>query len=245
MNVLAINFSAKKTEGNTHRILTPLLEGMESANANVEYLHAFDYRIERCQGCFHCHYQTLGVCRLADDLTNVLLDKAKVADYWVFGLPIYNDTSPGIFNDTLLRLIMPLVQPYIERIDGYYRHPLRYERAPHGVVFVATSGYPDSDRYALLWQQLENVCLFRSNLFNFKGVVYRPSGPVFSHLLKMKEARALAIQSAARCAGEELVHQGNISEVSLAEIRQPLINEETLVHDGNEVIRKMLAALPR
>ena len=240
MNVFAINFSPKKFESNTDQVLKPFLQGFSENLYTVDSIYASDFQIKRCLGQMSCHYKTPGKCRLNDDFSNIILDKAVKADYWVFAFPIYADTSPGIFNDTILRLIMPLVEPFIELVDGHFRHPARRPDRNYKVIFITSSGYPDSDRYEPLWQFLKKYCNHRSNLLDFKGIIFRPSGSVFSQMLKNNDKKAVDIQMAAKNAACELVHKGDISQETLQNVRTPLISEHDLSIYGNKIIEGIL-----
>ena len=52
MKVLALNGSPRKEESNTERLMAPLLEGMRTAGAAVDYRYLEDYELHQCAACF-------------------------------------------------------------------------------------------------------------------------------------------------------------------------------------------------
>ena len=62
MKVLALNSSPMMGKGNTALILTPFLDGMREAGAEVELFYTKKLKINPCQGEFNCWLKTPGVC---------------------------------------------------------------------------------------------------------------------------------------------------------------------------------------
>jgi multimeric flavodoxin WrbA len=68
MKVLAINSSPKMGKGNTALILTPFLEGMSDAGAEVELFYTQKLNIKPCTGEYNCLLKTPGSCYQNDDM---------------------------------------------------------------------------------------------------------------------------------------------------------------------------------
>ncbi len=72
MKALVINSSPHMDKGNTALILTPFIEGMKEASADVEIFYTKKLKIEPCNGCFTCWLKTPGVCIHKDDMAAIL-----------------------------------------------------------------------------------------------------------------------------------------------------------------------------
>lgn len=88
MKVLMVNGSAKPNGctmaafGEIERILKE--EGIE-----VEYFQIGGGAVRDCIGCAACRKNGSGKCVFDDDVVNRLIDRAKEADGFVFGTPVY------------------------------------------------------------------------------------------------------------------------------------------------------------
>lgn len=83
--ILAFNGSPRKT-GNTHVLLSALLDASKAAGAQTELVHLGDVNIRECDGCHACWKGTK--CAKADDMAE-LYAKIEAADVIVFGTPVY------------------------------------------------------------------------------------------------------------------------------------------------------------
>ncbi|MHA2132071.1 MAG: flavodoxin family protein [Promethearchaeota archaeon] len=98
MKVIAINSSPNMDKGNTSLILTPFLEGMKEAGAEVELFYTKKLNINPCQGEFNCWYKTPGKCFQNDDM-QMLNPKLLKADVIVFDTQIYCDGVNGFMKN--------------------------------------------------------------------------------------------------------------------------------------------------
>lgn len=81
MKVVAINSSPNMGKGSTAMILTPFLEGMKEAGAQIELFYTKKLDIKPCQGEFNCWLKTPGKCFQQDDM-QMLLPKLGSSDIW-------------------------------------------------------------------------------------------------------------------------------------------------------------------
>lgn len=72
MKALAINGSPHMGNGNTAKILTPFLEGMKEAGANVELFYTAKLNIGPCNGDMSCWFVNPGTCVQNDDMKMLL-----------------------------------------------------------------------------------------------------------------------------------------------------------------------------
>lgn len=54
MKTIVINAAPRMTSGNTHLVLSPFVEGLRAAGAQVDLVVLNRMKIERCTGCFTC-----------------------------------------------------------------------------------------------------------------------------------------------------------------------------------------------
>ncbi|MDD1729864.1 MAG: flavodoxin family protein, partial [Methanospirillum sp.] len=102
--VLAINASPHKDKGNTALILTPFLEGMKEAGADVEIIYTEDITVQSCRGDFTCICRPSGRCIQSDDM-DWLMPKVRDADILVFASPVYADGVTGPMKTLIDRMV--------------------------------------------------------------------------------------------------------------------------------------------
>lgn len=87
MKVLMINGSAKK-EGCTFTALTEIAETLKQEGIESEIIQTGGTPVRDCIGCGKCREQG-GKCVFNDDIVNEIIEKAKDADGFIFGTPVY------------------------------------------------------------------------------------------------------------------------------------------------------------
>ena len=85
MNVLMINGSPN-TKGCTFTALTEIGKTLQEQNINYEIMQLGKQPIRDCINCNRCHGDG---CIFDDDMVNEFIQKAKDADGFVFGTPVY------------------------------------------------------------------------------------------------------------------------------------------------------------
>ncbi len=238
--VLAFNSSPNMDKGNTALILTPFLEGMREAEAEVELFYTKKLKINPCQGEFNCWLKTPGKCFQKDDM-QMLHPKLREADIWVFATPVYVDGVSGPMKNLMDRMI-PLAQPFIELRDGHCRHPGR-EGAKYGkVVLVSNCGFWEMDNFDPLLVHMTAICKNLSR--EFAGALLRPHGGALRPMMEMG-APLDDIFEAAKEAGRQLVRDGEMSIETLATVSRELIPLETYVQFANAYFQQALDALKK
>lgn len=87
MKVLLINGSSRK-EGCTFTALTEVAKSLEMNGIDTEIIHLGANAIRDCVGCGACKGNDNG-CIFKDDVVNEIIEKAKTADGFIFGSPVY------------------------------------------------------------------------------------------------------------------------------------------------------------
>ena len=85
-NILGIIGSPRKN-GNTHVIVSRILEGARDAGARTEPIFLGELRISECDGCHAC-WKGKHACSKNDDMKN-LYPKIMESDVMIFGTPVY------------------------------------------------------------------------------------------------------------------------------------------------------------
>ena len=85
MKVLLVNGSPNE-EKCTYTALCKVAEALEEENIETEILHLGNKPVADCIACGKCREK--GKC-VFDDVANVLIEKAKTSDGFVFGTPVY------------------------------------------------------------------------------------------------------------------------------------------------------------
>jgi multimeric flavodoxin WrbA len=225
MKVVAINGSPRMDKGNTALILTPFLEGMREAGADVELYYTKKLKINPCQGEFHCAVKTPGECFQRDDM-QMLHPKLCEADVWVFATPVYVSGMTGPTKNLIDRMLIPLGEAFLELRDGHCRHRMR-EGIKHGqVVLVSNCAYWEMDNFDLLLAHMRAFCEHAERAF--AGALLRPHGEVLRPMME-SGAPIGDVFSAAKEAGRQLVKDGRMSPKTLSVVCRELLPLEMYV----------------
>ena len=87
MKVLLINGSSRE-HGCTYTALKEVADSLEKNGIDTEIIFIGNEPIRDCIGCGYCKKNKCG-CVFKDDIVNEVIEKAKSADGFVFGSPVY------------------------------------------------------------------------------------------------------------------------------------------------------------
>lgn len=88
MKVLMINGSCNE-KGCTNKALETVAEVLRQEGVESEIVQLGKLPYRDCIGCGTCRKTGSGKCVFNDDIVNTIIDKAKTADGFVFGSPVY------------------------------------------------------------------------------------------------------------------------------------------------------------
>ena len=239
MKAIAINSSPNMEKGNTAVILSPFLEGMKEAGAEVEVFYTRKLDIKPCQGEFNCWLKTPGVCFQKDDM-EWLRPKMEQADVQVLATPLYVDGMTGPMKNLIDRII-PGAQPFFELRDGHIRHPGRGEGQSRKMVLVSNCGFWEMDNFDALVVHARAIC--KNGNMEFAGALLRPQGPAMKPMLEIGGLVEDVIE-AARDAGRQLVRDGSISPETLTTVGRDLMPRDDYIRTANQNFQQALDALP-
>ena len=223
MKVMALNSSPRVGNGSkTEMLLTPLVEGMREAGADVEVVNLKDKKIRFCMGCFTCWSKTPGQCVLKDDMTE-LLPRFLSCDLAILATPLYHFTVNAAMK-VFIERTLPAIEPFLRRKDGKTFHPLR-GRHP-GIISLSVAGFPEDSVFDQLSSYLRYV--YRKGLL---AEIYRPGAEILTD--PYFKDRLASIQEAARQAGRELASTGTVSPGTMEVLTEPIEGAEDILEAVN------------
>jgi multimeric flavodoxin WrbA len=238
MKVLAINSSPRMEKGNTAMILTPFLEGMKEAGAEVDLFYTRKLNINPCTGEFNCWFKTPGECYQNDDM-KLLYPKIEEADVFVFASPLYVDGVNGSMKNLIDRML-PRILPFFELCNERCRHPLRGVAKDRKMVLVSNCGLWEVENFDPLLVHMKAFCENAS--FEFAGALLRPHGESMPIMIQMG-VPIDDIFEAAKDAGRQLVNEGRISQNTLDIIGRELLPRDMFIENYNQYCKQILDSL--
>ena len=223
--VIAINGSPKMDNGNTSLILSPFLDGMRMAGAEVELYYTKKLKIRPCQGNWKCVFETPGECFQKDDM-QMLHSELLEADIWVFATPVYVGGMTGPLKNLIDRILIPLGLAETEIVNGHSRHKMREGIKRGKIVLVSNSGYWEKDNFDLLIGQMKAVADHAE--WEYAGALVRPHGEAMKSMMKTPGVID-DIFEAAKEAGRQLVKNGEMKPETLDIVRRVLLPLEQYV----------------
>ncbi len=88
MKVLLFNGSCNRG-GCTFTALKEISDTLNNEGIETEIIQLGNKPIRDCIGCGGCRNMTEGKCVFSDDIVNEVIEKAKTADGFIFGSPVY------------------------------------------------------------------------------------------------------------------------------------------------------------
>lgn len=220
MKVLALNGSPRKEESNTERLMAPLLEGMRTAGAEVDYRYLEDYELHQCAACFGCWVRTPGLCHNWRDGMDELLPAFNASELVILGFPLYVYTLPARVK-VLIERLLPIVEPWFaphKTVPGLTTHPRRNPQ-PDKLFIVSSAGFAERAHYSSLIATVEQIALMLE--MEVAGTLLRPGAallgvPGMEPLLRLYYQRV-------RAAGEELAREGRLSPATQEGLNAELV----------------------
>jgi hypothetical protein len=229
MRVLALNGSPRVGAGTTHRLLSPLLAGMDEAGAETELIQVRELGLAPCTGCFFCWVRTPGRCVHDDGMSKAMASYSR-ADIIVFGTPLYHGSMTGLLK-TFLDRLLPRYEPWLipsPHVPGASAHPTRWPE-PRRMVLVSPCGFPGRENFDALVHTFRHIA--RMHGMEVCGEILRP----YAEPLRLKTLHGLFEDyfAAIRRAGREIVEDGRISDLTQAELDRDLLPGE--LHEKQEM----------
>ena len=104
MKVLLFNGSPERANGCTYLALAEIAKTLEADGIGTETLSVGSQPVWDCIGCNHC--QSAGLCVFEEDVVNTWIKKAREADGFVFGSPVYFAHPSGHLLSVMDRMFM-------------------------------------------------------------------------------------------------------------------------------------------
>ncbi|MCX7920494.1 MAG: flavodoxin family protein [Clostridia bacterium] len=248
MRVLAFNGSPRMKRSNTEKILTPFLDGIRSAGAEVELVYLRRLKIQPCTGCFNCWFRTPGICAIKDDIQN-LREKLLEADIVIFATPVYLFSSSGYMKILMERLLFPLTMPEFLLVNDRVYHPIRYQDRKWKSILIANGAFDGDDVFKPLIDMYERaihnaVDNKGESSFMSLGNIIVGFGELFTdeHI----KAKCAPFFNGMYNAGVQLVKKGYIPAENLEEVNKSIylhagITRQQAVEKINDIISESKA----
>ena len=222
--VVAINGSPNQEHGNTAMLLTPFIDGMREAGAEVELVYASRLDVKPCScGAMQCWFATPGACCVHDDDMQALYPELRSAEVLVIATPVYVP-FPGELTNILNRIV-PLMVPELSFRDGRTRARMRDDVRLRTMAVVVTGGWwekENADHVTRIVEDMAETCSV-----SFGGALVRPHAQVMRSNGRVT-ADGEEVLRAARTAGRELIETGRMHAATLDAVSRPLLPEEAL-----------------
>lgn len=224
INVLAFNCSQNEQDGNTARILNPLLEGMKNAGANIELFYTNRLQIEKCRACTEDPaFISPGECMIVDDM-KYIYPKMRAADIWIFASPNYkSSTNSALFK--LLDRLEPLFDPFSGHTNGNSLNII--DKSKKGkILLVSTDNDFEKSSFDSLIQHMESISLLFGR--EFIGSILRPHAWTLkaTDLFKKKINEIL---SKVEQAGSDIIKTGTLEAPLSNAIKADIVSRNAFI----------------
>lgn len=236
MKAVVMNGSPKGEKGNTALILTPFINGMKEAGAEVKIFYTSKMNIKPCQGEYACWFKTPGECFQDDDMKEFLPELTDI-DIFVLATPLYVDGMSGQMKNMLDRII-PIAEPAIELRDGHCRHPGKGNVRNGKIILVSNCGFWELDNFDALVAHVQAIG--RNLNLEYAGALLRPHGPVLKGMMD-QGMDVSDIFEAAKEAGKQLIQDGEMSPETLKAVGRDLVSREMYLTTVNQIITEILS----
>ncbi len=230
--VTIINGSPNLEKSNTSFVLSPFIEGMEKAGANIELIYARKLKIKPCIGCFKCWRETIGECFQEDDMRE-LLAKFKETDILVIATPVYAPL-PGELQNMFNRMV-PLVDNLLVFREGRTRAKFHEDVKISKILGIVIGGWWELANLDVVTKVIEEL----TELFSIEltETIRRPH----AYMLQNDTELNKEIMKKLEKVGFDLVRNGNMDQKDLEFIRQPLMKQEEYLKRSNQTYLKRKA----
>ncbi len=240
MKILAINGSPRGESSNTQTMLKAFLKGAAAKGAETEIVLLSEKTIHPCKGCFACWVKTPGECIQKDDMKEVL-KKLWDCDLVIFASPLYVDCVSAQLK-TFMDRMLPGILPNFVKIDGVWRHPLRFETSPK-VGVLCNSGFPQMEHFQVVHHLFERVVLNMHTEIVME--IYRPGGEILRAKNLLLKPLLLKYKKLLEKAGKEVVEKGRLSEKLQKQLEADIVPPDTYIKNANAYWDKQLAKLDK
>ena len=240
MKILALNSSPRGNgESKTEIMLHALVAGMREAGAEVEVADLRTKKIKNCAGCFSCWTKQPGTCIHKDDMTRELFPKWLASDLVVYASPLYH-FSVNAELKTFIERTLPVLEPFFLQHNGRAYHPLRGK--PPKVVILSVAGLPEESVFDPLstWVNFIFGGGHNPDAKTLVAEIYRPMAEALT--IPYYQEKATNILDATQQAGREIVATMNVSEETMARVKQPMVEDPaTFLEFGNLMWKTCIA----
>ncbi|MBQ7226864.1 MAG: flavodoxin family protein [Clostridia bacterium] len=161
MKIVVINGSPRGERSNTLLLTNAFIEGMKSAEAEVEVdvVTLKNKEVQPCMGCFACWSTSPGKCVINDDVRDITA-KMFSADLVIYSFPLFYYALPSKLK-ALVERQLPTTSPFMTGQSEYFvngGHPPRFTPVPKTVLISTCGFYPTEKSYDAIRAQFNMIC---------------------------------------------------------------------------------------
>ncbi|OHB59948.1 MAG: hypothetical protein A2173_09605 [Planctomycetes bacterium RBG_13_44_8b] len=238
MKITVFNGSPWGERGHTHIMAEEFEKGAVQAGAKCRNVLLVSKKIQPCNECGTCMFKTPGVCRMKDDMPE-LISEFVDSDIVVFATPVFIDNVTALMK-TFIDRLLPVLEPHYEKdSNGEYRRRKRYKTYPKFAV-ISSCAMPEQSNFQVLRLYFRRMA--RTMHTEVVGEIYRGAAGLL--LLSEKEFRFKPMvdkyKELLRASGKELVEIGRIGPNTTERLEQPLIDSDEYVAYANKMWDQLL-----
>ncbi|WP_310603378.1 flavodoxin family protein [Anaerosporobacter sp.] len=218
MKFIAFNGSPAGVNSATNRIIEAFLNGAKRGGAQVENYQLSEYKINQCQGCFACWFQSPGKCVMHDDMEK-LLRAYQSADVVCFGSPVYSWNMTALLKNFVDRLV-PLKSPLITQSEGNF-DMIDSEKRVQKYVAISNCGFPGENNFAII-KAAFSCC-------NPSLEIYRNCGKLLKTKKESVQEVVAEYLNVVEQAGYEMATVGEVCETTQEQLSMPLMTIQEYV----------------
>ena len=225
--ILVLNASPRKDKGAIGFIYNFLKQGFEACGCDTDVVYVADLENHPCKGCFTC-WGMGKKCVYTDD-TNEFILSIPNYDLMILAAPVYVDGLPGMLKNILDRMICLLEAEFILK-DDHCRHPIRYPKMPHLLLF-STIGFTEQDNF---YPMVDHVKKFCQNIhLTYIGEILPPTAWMMT--ITPFQPLYKPVFEAITLAGKEIINTGKISKDVYKRIITPIFTRAQIfaIHNRN------------
>ncbi len=144
MKTIILNCNPDKSDITAETMVAQTVQLFGKLDHQIQQFNLRNMNINYCIGCWDCWVKTPGICKIKDDMSQIL--KAVInSDLVIFLSPL----NMGFISSEMKKIqerIIPLVLPNIDIVEDEFHHKKRYDKYPKlGLIMLREMDTTDED----------------------------------------------------------------------------------------------------
>ena len=222
-DIVILNGSPKKAQGNTALLCQPLIKGFIDAERKVSEVFLYNLSPNFCKGCHSCW--NTGLCVYNDDIT-ALIAKIMKSQLIIWATPLYF-CSMSAFTKMVLERISPFISPLIEK--GPQHQDRHHKTNIPAFGLFSTCFYANPEHFDNLCQLFNAICVNMNVDYTFELCI--PAAPF---LISNKDKHSKYFETSYNI-GKFYGTNGIISKDLKNKLSEPISNDKTIIESHNKL----------